>query len=167
VHQLVNKSNFDNNALNLQDRNFYSLWTIMAGMHCWIQFPECCCDQISGDPVRLTATGVIALTKITYIENCHVVSLEFVVCYGTCLCACNRPSIAVIVYGLFSNADRLYVLMHWPGRLNVLYTAGAEPEISLGEIGYRVAQKALHSRCVTTEKLRQITSVPFCISARY
>jgi hypothetical protein len=99
--------------------------------------------------------------------SCCVVSLEFVVFYGTCLCACNRPSIAVIVYGLFSIAGRLYVLMHWPGRLKGLYTAGCEPEISLGETGYRVAQKSLHNRCVTTEKLRQITSVPFCISARY
>jgi hypothetical protein len=119
----------------------------MADMNCWIQLPECCCDQISGDPVRQTVTEVTALTESTYMENCRVVSrvvsLEFVVCYGKCLCACNRPSIAVIVYGLFSIADRLHVLTHWPGRLNVLYTAGSEPEISLDEIVYRVGQNPL------------------------
>ena len=54
----------------------------MTDMNYWIQFPECCCDKTSSDPVFLTVTGVSALIKLTYIENCRVVSLEFVVCYG-------------------------------------------------------------------------------------
>jgi hypothetical protein len=59
------------------------------------------------------------------------------------------------------------VLKHWPGRLKVLYTVGSEPEMSQGEIVYRVAQKLLDTRCVTTERLRHVTSVPFCTSAGY
>ena len=61
-------------------------------------------------------------------------SLEFAVCYGQCLCASNRPSIAAIVYCSFNIADRLHVLTHWPGGLNVLCSAGCDPEISLGII---------------------------------
>jgi hypothetical protein len=66
----------ESNSLVLQDRNLYSLWTVMADMNCWIQFPEFCCDRTSGDPVRLTVTGVIALTKnYVYREmSCRVVS---------------------------------------------------------------------------------------------
>jgi hypothetical protein len=47
------------------------------------------------------------------------------------------------------------------------YKAGSELAISLVEIVYRVAQKPLDTRCLTTERPCQVTSVPFCVLARY